>query len=115
MLALKGILLYALARGPAREDHTQSIALAAILSQGGEFAFVVFTLAASNGLLDPAQRDLLMLVITLSMAATPLLVRLRAEFAPIGKTKPPPRDFDRIDGTTPRVLIAGFGRVGQIV
>ena len=115
LLVLKGIILYAISRLASREDHTQSIALAAILAQGGEFAFVVFTLASSNGLLDPAQRDLLMLVITLSMAATPLLVRLRSEFVPIERKSKPARDFDRIDGTTPRVLIAGFGRVGQIV
>ena len=115
LLVLKGIILYAISRLASREDHTQSIALAAILAQGGEFAFVVFTLASSNGLLDPAQRDLLMLVITLSMAATPLLVRLRSEFVPIERKTKPARDFDRIDGTTPRVLIAGFGRVGQIV
>ena len=115
LLVLKGTILYAISRLASREDHTQSIALAAILAQGGEFAFVVFTLASSNGLLDPAQRDLLMLVITLSMAATPLLVRLRSEFVPIERKSKPARDFDRIDGTTPRVLIAGFGRVGQIV
>ena len=115
LLVLKGIILYAISRLASREDHTQSIALAAILAQGGEFAFVVFTLASSNGLLDPAQRDLLMLVITLSMAATPLLVRLRSAFVPIERKWKPARDFDRIDGTTPRVLIAGFGRVGQIV
>ena len=115
LLVLKGIILYAISRLASREDHTQSIALAAILAQGGEFAFVVFTLASTNGLLDPAQRDLLMLVITLSMAATPLLVRLRSEFVPIERKSKPARDFDRIDGTTPRVLIAGFGRVGQIV
>ncbi|HSS06078.1 MAG TPA: monovalent cation:proton antiporter-2 (CPA2) family protein, partial [Rhodanobacteraceae bacterium] len=115
LLVLKGTILYAISRLASREDHTQSIALAAILAQGGEFAFVVFTLASTNGLLDPAQRDLLMLVITLSMAATPLLVRLRSEFVPIERKSKPARDFDRIDGTTPRVLIAGFGRVGQIV
>ncbi|HEY6985509.1 MAG TPA: monovalent cation:proton antiporter-2 (CPA2) family protein, partial [Rhodanobacteraceae bacterium] len=116
MLAVKAILLYAISRFVAREDNTQSIALAAILAQGGEFAFVVFTLAASNGLLDPAERDLLMLVITLSMAATPLLVRLRVELAPLDrKSKQPAREFDRLDGLQPRVIIAGFGRVGQII
>jgi glutathione-regulated potassium-efflux system protein KefB len=116
LLAVKGVVLYAISRGIAREDHSQSLALAAILAQGGEFAFIVFTVAATNGLLDPAQRDLLMLVVTLSMAATPLLVRVRAEFAPLDrKAKKPDREFDRVEGLQPRVLIAGFGRVGQIV
>jgi glutathione-regulated potassium-efflux system protein KefB len=116
LIAIKAIILYAVSRGASREDNAQSIALAAVLAQGGEFAFVVFTLASSNGLIDPSQRDLLMIVITLSMATTPLLVRMRAEFAPLDKkAKQPSREFDRMDGSTPRVIVAGFGRVGQIV
>ena len=115
LIVIKAIVLYSIARGAAREDNAQSIALAALLAQGGEFAFVVFTLAAGNGLIAPEQRDLLILVITLSMAATPLLVRVRAELVPAGKPKKPSREFDRIDAPAPRVVIAGFGRVGQIV
>ena len=115
LILVKVVLLYAIGRGVSREDHSQSLALAAILAQGGEFAFVVFTLAASNSLIDPAQRDLLILIVTLSMAITPLLVRLRAEIAPIEKKAKPAREFDRIDGDAPRVIVAGFGRVGQIV
>jgi glutathione-regulated potassium-efflux system protein KefB len=116
LLVVKGIVLYAISRFAADDDNSQSLALAAVLAQGGEFAFIVFTVAAMNGLLDPAQRDLLMLVVTLSMAATPLLVRLRAEIAPLDrKAKKPDRAFDRVEGLQPRVLIAGFGRVGQIV
>jgi len=114
LLALKAIVLYAVSRAAAGEDNAQSIALAALLAQGGEFAFVVFTLAADNGLLSPEQRGMLVLIVTLSMAATPLLVRLRAEFAPAGKPKPT-REFDKLDTATPRVIIAGMGRVGQIV
>ncbi len=115
LILVKVVVLYAIGRGVSREDHSQSLALAAILAQGGEFAFVVFTLAASNSLIDPAQRDLLILIVTLSMAITPLLVRLRAEIAPIEKKAKPAREFDRIDGDAPRVIVAGFGRVGQIV
>lgn len=114
LLAAKALVLYAVSRFAAGEDRQQSVALAALLAQGGEFAFVVFTLAASNGLISNEQRALLVLVITLSMAATPLLVRLRSEFAPKGKSKPT-REFDTFDVATPRVIIAGMGRVGQIV
>lgn len=114
LIALKALVLYLVSRFAAGEDRQQSVALAALLAQGGEFAFVVFTLAASNNLISAAQRDLLVLVVTLSMATTPLLVRLRAEFAPKAKVKPA-REFDRLDIATPRVIIAGMGRVGQIV
>ncbi len=115
LIALKALVLYAVSRFAAGEDAQQSLALAALLAQGGEFAFVVFALAASNGLISTAQRDMLVLVITLSMAATPLLVRLRTEIAPKTKTTTPAREFDKLDAATPRVIIAGMGRVGQIV
>jgi glutathione-regulated potassium-efflux system protein KefB len=114
LIVLKAAVLYAVARGVSREDHRQSLALAALLAQGGEFAFIVFALAAGAALITGAQRDLAILVITLSMAATPILVRLRAEIAPIIKPKAT-RGFDKIDAKTPRVIIAGMGRVGQIV
>jgi len=114
LIVSKTLVLYLVARVAAREDHQQSLALAAILAQGGEFAFVVFTLAAANGLVSTGQRDLAILVITLSMAATPLLVRLRSDIAPATKTKPT-REFDKVDAAAPRVIIAGMGRVGQIV
>lgn len=115
LIAMKALVLYAVARFAASEDHPQSLALAALLAQGGEFAFVVFALAASNGLISAPQRDMLVLVITLSMAATPLLVRLRTEIAPNTKNAAPAREFDKLDAATPRVIIAGMGRVGQIV
>ncbi|MGA9342135.1 MAG: monovalent cation:proton antiporter-2 (CPA2) family protein [Rhodanobacteraceae bacterium] len=114
LLLIKASVLYAVARGVARENNAQSVALAAILAQGGEFAFVVFTVAGASGLIDVAQRDMLILVVTLSMAATPLLVLARAQLVPAGKTRPK-RDFDPIDQDNPRVVISGFGRVGQIV
>jgi glutathione-regulated potassium-efflux system protein KefB len=114
LVLLKGLVLYFVARFGSGEDHPQSLALAAVLAQGGEFAFVVFGLAAANALISVEQRDLAILVITLSMAATPLLVRLRAEAVPV-RSKRPQRAFDRPDGVAPRVIIAGMGRVGQIV
>jgi hypothetical protein len=114
LLGIKALVLYLVARFGAREDNVQSLALAALLAQGGEFAFVVFGLAASNALISAEQRNLAILVITLSMAATPLLVRLRAEVTPASKARPP-REFDTFDAATPRVIIAGMGRVGQIV
>ncbi|MEO7432922.1 MAG: monovalent cation:proton antiporter-2 (CPA2) family protein [Dokdonella sp.] len=114
LLSIKALVLYGVARFGAREDNGQAVALAALLAQGGEFGFVVFNLAAGNALISTEHRDLAVLVITLSMAATPLLVRLRAEVAPAGKVKPV-REFDKMDAETPRVIIAGMGRVGQIV
>lgn len=75
---------------------------------------MVFKLAADQHLLSTTQHHLLVLVITLSMAVTPLLVLLLARVLG-ARPKQPERDFDVIDTATPRVIIAGFGRVGQIV
>lgn len=114
LIAVKAALLFGLARGPARLGNTQAAALAAVLCQGGEFAFVVFTLEAANGMISAAQRDLLVVVVTLSMALTPLLVSARARWIDGHEPQREPA-FDPIEVPSPRVVIAGFGRVGQIV
>jgi glutathione-regulated potassium-efflux system protein KefB len=113
LVVLKGIILFAVGR-IARESNSDSLRLAAVLSQGGEFAFVVFTLAVQNQLLDPHLRDILIVVISLSMALTPVLVLLAEQAVPKDAAVAP--DYDHIEEIDPpRVIIAGFGRFGQIV
>jgi glutathione-regulated potassium-efflux system protein KefB len=114
LLLLKGVLLWGLGRTAGSLDRADALRLAALLASGGEFAFVVLNLALDNHLLSAAQRNLLVLAITLSMAATPLLVLGVAKWLDV-RPKKPSRDFDRIETDAPRVIIAGFGRVGQIV
>ncbi len=91
-----------------------SIRLAANLAQGGEFAFVLFTLGVANGVLAPEVAGRLVLAVTLSMALTPLLYiashRLSAQL-----DRELERPFDDIEETDHQVIIAGFGRFGQIV
>jgi glutathione-regulated potassium-efflux system ancillary protein KefC/glutathione-regulated potassium-efflux system protein KefB len=91
-------------------------AAAAALSQGGEFAFVLYGIAADQHVLDPGTRDLLVLVVSMSMATTPLIVPAAVWLA--RRLRPPPesenRPFDTIDQEAP-IIIAGFGRFGQIV
>ena len=113
LIALKGLVLYAVAR-LAGERRPTALKLAAILAQGGEFAFVIFTVAVQNRVLEPSLRDLLVVAITLSMALTPVLIGVFSRLAP--KDQRPEPAYDPIhDIETPRVIIAGFGRVGQIV
>ncbi|PZQ16480.1 MAG: glutathione-regulated potassium-efflux system protein KefB [Rhodanobacter denitrificans] len=114
LIVVKAVLLFGLARWPGGLGNTQAAALAAVLCQGGEFAFVVFTLEAANGLITAAQRDLLIVVVTLSMALTPLLVSARARWIDDDDAPRQPA-FEPLDVQQPRVVIAGFGRVGQIV
>ncbi|MGH8126018.1 MAG: monovalent cation:proton antiporter-2 (CPA2) family protein [Rhodanobacteraceae bacterium] len=112
LLALKAPVLAAIGRFSPRMGGADAVKLAALLAGGGEFAFVVFKLAAEHGLLTRAQHELLVLVVTLAMAAVPLLVLAAARMPQPNK---PLREYDTIDAGTPRVIIAGFGRVGQIV
>ncbi|HSH41100.1 MAG TPA: monovalent cation:proton antiporter-2 (CPA2) family protein [Arenicellales bacterium] len=93
-------------------DWPHSLRLAAILPQGGEFAFVLLSAAVGAGLIAGEQSNLLIVVVTLSMAITPLVYLL------VGKAlRPVPGkvEFDRIPTSHNQVIIAGFGRVGQIV
>lgn len=95
--------------------RAQQFLFAVLLSQGGEFAFVVFGAAAAAKVFTQKTSSLLIVVVALSMVATPLLlifydkVFLRY-FAP---TRPRPDDI--INDNENPVIIAGFGRFGQIV
>jgi len=84
------------------------------LPAGGEFAFVLFTLAARERLIGAATADLLILAVTLSMMIGPLLLILHDALLTRWGAEPQ-RPFDGIDESSNRVLIAGFGRFGQIV
>ena len=84
------------------------------LPAGGEFAFVLFTLAARERIIGDELADLLVLSVTLSMMIGPLLLILYDAFHSRFDTEPA-RPFDDIDGGESRVIIAGFGRFGQIV
>ncbi|MDE2155923.1 MAG: monovalent cation:proton antiporter-2 (CPA2) family protein [Xanthomonadaceae bacterium] len=114
LLLLKGVLLWPLARLPGGLDRSDTLRLVVLLACGGEFAFVLLRLAADRQLIGLVQRDALVLAISLSMALTPLLVVLAARLLDL-KPDRPTREFDAIDADAPRVIIAGFGRVGQII
>lgn len=113
LMLIKGVLLWPLGRVVGRLDGRDATRLAVLLACGGEFAFVVLTLAREQNLITAEQQSLQVLVITLSMALTPLLVVLCGR---VFGTKPKKtREFDTITADSPRVIIAGYGRMGQIV
>jgi glutathione-regulated potassium-efflux system protein KefC len=87
---------------------------AALLSQGGEFAFVVFGVAREARVLPGDWDKLLTLVVALSMACTPLLV-IGAEYLERRRSARHAREADTIESEDAPVIIAGFGRFGQIV
>ncbi|MDO6499310.1 glutathione-regulated potassium-efflux system protein KefB [Photobacterium sanguinicancri] len=114
LVSLKGFILYGLARlfGTRAKARSQ---MSVILSQGGEFAFVLFTAAQGEGLLGQQLNSMLLVVVSLSMMTTPLLLVLQNRwFAYRFKSTGSDLETDVID-REPRVIIAGFGRFGQVV
>jgi len=91
----------------------QPALFAALLSQGGEFAFVVFGVAGAAHVLPGEWDKILTLVVALSMVLTPILV-LAADLL-ARRRRAEERAADRIDAEDAPVIIAGFGRFGQIV
>jgi glutathione-regulated potassium-efflux system protein KefB len=91
-----------------------ALGLGLLLSQGGEFGFVLFAQAQGAMLIDPEAASLFGAIVTLSMATTPFLMmatrKLRAE--------PVSRDQEEREGPSPdgaNALIVGYGRFGQTV
>ncbi len=115
LLATKFAVLFVLGR---LFGHSNECArnLAFVLPQGGEFAFVVFSLAVAQQLLTRELSQLLIVVVTLSMAVTPLLVFFNESVVSRWLAPAKDREFDRIeDDTDHQVVIAGFGRFGQVI
>ncbi len=87
--------------------------LAISLPSGGEFAFVLLGLAASFGIMGTGTAELLVLVVTASMILSPVLLSLYE--VTFKAPEAPGRPFDTPAEIYPKVLIAGFGRFGQII
>ncbi len=85
---------------------------AVLLGQGSEFAFVVFGAAQMANVLEPESAKSLTLAVALSMAATPILLVILNRLEQSSTEEA--READEIDEEQPRVIIAGFGRFGQI-
>jgi len=114
LMFAKAIVLFPLAKLFGICDSKGALSLAAVLSQGGEFAFVLFALVARENIIDAAQIDKLILGVAVSMMLTPIFYLLSEHIAGrIAKKEEPEYDEMKDDGNA--VIIAGFGRVGQIV
>lgn len=114
LVAIKALALAALGRAAKLAPRGRA-SLGVGLSQGGEFAFVIFAVAETAGVVRRETVELLVVVVTLSMVLTPVLFQLRdAAFRRLDAGGAP-RAFDAIDDDGSRVIIAGFGRFGQVV
>lgn len=115
LLAVKIALLYVLSKF-FDIPRGQQLFFALLLSQGGEFAFVVFAAAVAAHVFSPETGALLVVVVTVSMVATPLLLLLHDKFvAPRLQGDKKRRPDDHIEAQDNPIVIAGFGRFGQII
>lgn len=116
LMLLKLPLLFCIGRLAGDLNQQSALRLGVVLAAGGEFAFVVFKIGRDQGLFEPRLYDTLVLTITLSMALTPILLLLVSHLL---KRKvvaqAVPEKYRDIESDAPRVVIAGMGRMGQII
>jgi len=114
LVFVKGLIIYSIARvsGIAKG---QRLLVAFLLSQGGEFAFVIFSVASGFSALDKETTGLLTVVVALSMATTPILfIVYKKYFA--SRYQDIYSDMEMsVENHGSPVVIAGFGRIGQII
>jgi glutathione-regulated potassium-efflux system protein KefB len=90
-----------------------ALALGLLLSQGGEFGFVLFAQAQAGYLVAPEAVSLFTAIITVSMATTPFLMGITRRFREEPVAKDQQRDGPTADGAN--AIIVGYGRFGQTV
>lgn len=112
VVALKAVGLWLLGRFIGLHPRQRTL-LAVLLSQVGEFAFVVLAAGQLSGALPADTAALLTLIAALSMATTPLLLMVHDRWLVTDDT--PARPTETIEPEHAPVLLAGFGRYGQIV
>ncbi|MBA3897477.1 MAG: cation:proton antiporter [Sphingomonadaceae bacterium] len=112
VVVVKTALIFALARAFGMKTRP-ALGLGLLLSQGGEFGFVLFAQAQGALLIEPAAASLFGAVVTLSMATTPFLLMIarRFEYAP--------EPADKLEGPEAAeqasAIVVGYGRFGQTV
>ena len=112
LMVIKAVILYALGRWQGLES-SPARRLGLALAQGGEFAFVLLAAGQAGGVLGKATTEMLAVIITISMAMTPLLLALERML--FNRPVVALRAFDDMPDKEGHVVIAGFGRFGQIM
>jgi monovalent cation:H+ antiporter-2, CPA2 family len=117
LLSVKGIIIFALCK-LFKFPLGASLHSGLLLAQGSEFAFILFNLAAKQNALSHEVSQLLLVIVSLSMAVTPLLSMLGAYIEDrfdSGIDRDKNQEFKGIADLDSHIVIAGFGRVGRVV
>lgn len=117
LMTLKALVVYLLSRVSGAR-HDISLQAGVLLSQSGEFGFVLFGFAAASGVLAEPLSDILTLVIALTMVLTPFVVKaanvlLIRFYTPEANDEEDYAEF--VESDEEHVILAGFGRVGARV
>ncbi len=117
LLSVKAMIIWILLR-VFRYTNGVAIHTALLLSQGGEFGFVLFSLAGQTGAMNNAVAELLLVIVSVTMALTPVLAgigqRIAARLTPETDAKILKPD-DSMANMQGHVVVAGFGRMGTLV
>ena len=114
LMAAKAAVIYGVAR-LAKSSHADALERAVLMAQGGEFAFVLFSAAASQGVISGTVNANMTAIVVLSMALTPLFLIIHGRFSrKNGINLEGVESLNGDEALRGNVLIIGFGRVGQI-
>jgi CPA2 family monovalent cation:H+ antiporter-2 len=110
VMLVKSLVIYGLCRLTG-SPHNDAVRIALVLPQGGEFGFVLFTAAAAAGIFSGGLASLLIAIVTISMALTPIAAALSRFLLVEDIEEEMEEDFE---GAGADVLMIGFSRFGQI-
>lgn len=114
LMLTKALVLWPLARLFGHDTRT-ALAIALVLTQSGEFALVLFAVAFDAAFLDAALYQQLLVVVVLSMLATPPLAQLAYRLATVHRDESPETPPPEKAAASVANVIIGFGRVGRRV
>lgn len=110
LMLVKSLVIYGLCRFTG-SSHNDAVRIALVLPQGGEFGFVLFSAASAAGIFSGGLASLLIAVVTISMALTPIAAALSRFLLVEDLEEEIEEDFE---GAGADVLMIGFSRFGQI-
>lgn len=117
LLVIKGGVIFVLCK-LFKLPLGASIHSSLLLAQGSEFAFILFSLADKQDVLSDELSQLLLVVVSISMAVTPLLSVLGShieDWLDIGVEKDKNQEFRGVADLDSHIIISGFGRVGRVI
>lgn len=112
-MLIKGLIIFTVGR-VMKFQNRSSADLAVFLLQGGEFAFVILGVGQAAEVVTPNWAQMLTLIVTLSMILSPLWIMANTKIQEKLEEDRSEKDYDRFDDTKSQIIIAGFGRVGQV-